>query len=93
MPACVRACGCCEQDPKLHFNATKYGSVMSAISVPNLFMPFFGGMFLDAKGYKKGIVLFLMIELVGGCCRCWCWRLVLVLAFDVNTVTVLPLDL
>ncbi|CAN0431313.1 unnamed protein product, partial [Laminaria digitata] len=55
----------CEQDPNLHFNSTKYGTVMSAISVPNLFMPFFGGMFLDAKGHKQGIVLFLMIELIG----------------------------
>lgn len=83
-----------EQDPKLHFNATKYGSVMSAISVPNLFMPFFGGMFLDAKGHKNGIVLFLMIELIGGLLsvsalvfgvRC-------LSAFDVGTVGKCPLD-
>ncbi|CAN0458507.1 unnamed protein product, partial [Hapterophycus canaliculatus] len=53
------------QDPKLHFNETKYGSVMSAISIPNLFMPFFGGVFLDSKGHNKGIMLFLTLELVG----------------------------
>eukprot|EP00903_Cladosiphon_okamuranus_P016917 g15595.t1 len=53
------------EDPDLHFNETKYGSVMSAISIPNLFMPFFGGVFLDSKGHKTGIVLFLSLELVG----------------------------
>lgn len=53
------------QDPNLHFNETKYGSLMSAISVPNLFMPFVGGLFLDAKGHKQGIRLFLTIELIG----------------------------
>lgn len=53
------------QDPDLHFNETKYGAVMSAISLPNLFMPFFGGLFLDSKGHKTGIMLFLTLELVG----------------------------
>eukprot|EP00752_Nemacystus_decipiens_P008829 g7880.t1 len=53
------------QDPNLHFNETKYGAVMSAISLPNLFMPFFGGLFLDSKGHKTGIMLFLSLELVG----------------------------
>ncbi|CAN0398551.1 unnamed protein product [Pylaiella littoralis] len=53
------------EDPKLHFNETKYGSLVSAISMPNLFMPFFGGLFLDSKGHKKGIILFLTLELLG----------------------------
>eukprot|EP00752_Nemacystus_decipiens_P008830 g7881.t1 len=53
------------QDPNLRFNETKYGAVMSAIFLPNLFMPFFGGLFLDSKGHNTGIVLFLSLELVG----------------------------
>lgn len=53
------------QDPKLHFNETKYGSVISAMSIPNLFMPFFGGLFLDSKGHKHGVILFLCLELIG----------------------------
>ncbi|CAM9687208.1 unnamed protein product [Ectocarpus sp. 13 AM-2016] len=53
------------EDPKLHFNETKYGTVMSAISIPNLFMPFFGGLFLDSKGHKQGIIIFLSLELIG----------------------------
>lgn len=38
---------------------------MSAISIPNLFMPFFGGLFLDSKGHKQGIIIFLSLELIG----------------------------
>lgn len=53
------------KDPNLNFNETKYGSLMSAISFPNLFMPFFGGLFLDSNGHKQGILLFLGIQLVG----------------------------
>ncbi|CAN0398522.1 unnamed protein product [Pylaiella littoralis] len=53
------------EDPNLHFNETKYGSLLSAISIPNLFMPFVGGLFLDSKGHKPGIVLFLTVALVG----------------------------
>lgn len=52
-------------DPGLKFNETKYGALVSSVSIPNLFMPFFGGLLLDAKGHKQGIVLFLMITLVG----------------------------
>jgi hypothetical protein len=36
-------------DKSLHFSSVKYGSLMSAQSLPNVFMPFLGGLVLDSK--------------------------------------------
>jgi hypothetical protein len=36
-------------DRALHFSSVKYGSLMSAQSLPNVFMPFLGGLVLDSK--------------------------------------------
>ena len=36
-------------DKKLGIDHAEFGAFMSAVSVPNLFIPFFGGLFLDIR--------------------------------------------
>ncbi|KAG5186912.1 major facilitator superfamily domain-containing protein [Tribonema minus] len=52
-------------NPKLNFTGVKYGSIMSAQSLPNIVMPFLGGVILDSKGPRVGIKTFLAIALAG----------------------------
>ncbi|KAG5184709.1 hypothetical protein JKP88DRAFT_268504, partial [Tribonema minus] len=51
--------------PSLHFNAIKYGSIMSAQSLPNVLMPFFGGIILDSKNSRVGLRTFLAVTVAG----------------------------
>jgi hypothetical protein len=70
------------RDPTLNFTSTKYGALLSASILPNIFMPFIGGVLLDKKGSRKGLVLFLSTSLVGyGIFVCAIWLAWYPLAF------------
>jgi len=52
-------------DPNLHMNSTMYGTLVASFSMFSMFMPLFGGHYIDTCGHRNGMVLFLMIGLVG----------------------------
>ena len=51
--------------PTFPLTHTEFGSFQSALSVPNLFIPFLGGLLLDIRGSPSGTLLFLAFTLVG----------------------------
>lgn len=51
-------------DPTFPISNTMYGALISAVSVPNMFLPLIGGRFLDKKGHRS-IMLFLLWICVG----------------------------
>ena len=51
--------------PAFPLSHTQFGSFQSALSVPNLFIPFLGGLLLDLRGSPSGTTLFLLLTLVG----------------------------
>ncbi|GMH95521.1 hypothetical protein TL16_g13179 [Triparma laevis f. inornata] len=52
-------------DPLLHMNSTLYGTFVASFSMANLFMPFYGGLYIDKCGHRSGLLLFLSVGLVG----------------------------
>ncbi len=52
-------------DPRLHMNETRYGLLLSMTSLPNFFIPFLGGVFLDKRGHRFATLLFLFLVLIG----------------------------
>lgn len=51
-------------DPTFPITNTMYGALISAVSVPNMFLPLFGGRLLDKSGHKS-IIFFLVWICVG----------------------------
>ena len=51
--------------PTFPLTHTQFGSFQSALSLPNLFIPFLGGLLLDLRGSPLGTCLFLLLTLVG----------------------------
>lgn len=51
-------------DPTFPITNTMYGALISAVSVPNMFIPLFGGRLLDKSGHKS-IIFFLVWICVG----------------------------
>lgn len=51
-------------DPAFPITNTMYGALISAVSVPNMFIPLFGGRLLDKSGHKS-ILFFLVWICVG----------------------------
>ena len=51
--------------PTFPLTHTEFGSFQSALSLPNLFIPFLGGLLLDLRGSPSGTLLFLAFTLVG----------------------------
>ena len=51
--------------PTFPITHTQFGSFQSALSLPNLFIPFLGGLLLDLRGSPSGTLLFLAFTLVG----------------------------
>lgn len=51
-------------DPSFPITNTMYGALISAVSVPNMFLPLFGGRWLDKSGHRS-IRLFLVWICVG----------------------------
>lgn len=51
-------------DPDFPITNTMYGALISAVSVPNMFLPLFGGRLLDKSGHKS-IIFFLAWICVG----------------------------
>lgn len=52
-------------DPKIHFTGTMYGTLVSCQSLPNVVMPVLGGLILDSRGHRLGLIVFLLIALLG----------------------------
>jgi MFS family permease len=52
-------------DKSFGLDHTQLGMFQSALSVPNLFMPILGGLFLDQRGNSRGTILMLCICLIG----------------------------
>ena len=52
-------------DEEFGLDHTKLGLFQSAVSIPNLFMPVLGGLFLDRKGSAKGTMICLALCLIG----------------------------
>ncbi|GMH89339.1 hypothetical protein TrST_g962 [Triparma strigata] len=52
-------------DPLLNMNSTLYGTFVASFSMANLFMPFYGGLYIDKCGHRSGLLLFLSIGLLG----------------------------
>ena len=44
---------------------TRYGLLLSMTSLPNFFIPFLGGIFLDKRGHRFATLLFLFLVLIG----------------------------
>lgn len=53
------------EDPRLHLSETRYGVLLSMTSLPNFFIPFLGGVFLDKRGHRFATLLFLFLVLIG----------------------------
>lgn len=53
------------EDPRLHLSETRYGLLLSMTSLPNFFIPFLGGVFLDKRGHRFATLLFLFLVLIG----------------------------
>lgn len=53
------------EDPRLHLSETRYGLLLSMSSLPNFFIPFLGGVFLDRRGHRFATLLFLFLVLMG----------------------------
>ena len=51
--------------PTFPLTHAEFGSFQSALSLPNLFIPFLGGLLLDLRGSPSGTLLFLAFTLVG----------------------------
>ena len=51
--------------PTFPLTHTQFGSFQSALSLPNLFIPFLGGLLLDLRGSPSGTLLFLAFTLIG----------------------------
>ncbi|TFJ85289.1 hypothetical protein NSK_003712 [Nannochloropsis salina CCMP1776] len=54
-------------DARLHLSETRYGLLLSMSSLPNFFIPFLGGVFLDKRGHRFATLLFLFLVLLGQC--------------------------
>jgi hypothetical protein len=52
-------------DPELGLTHAQFGTFMSALSIPNMILPFVGGLFLDMRGSRTGTVLMLLIATAG----------------------------
>ena len=52
-------------DPEFNLDHTKLGMWQSAVSVPNMFVPVLGGLFLDHKGSAHGTILALSLCVLG----------------------------
>lgn len=52
-------------DKELGLSHAEYGSFQSAVSIPNLFVPFLGGLLLDLRDSRYGILLFLSLCTIG----------------------------
>jgi len=46
-------------------NNAKYNLLYSVYSLPNLFLPFLGGQFIDKIGLRKGVFLFSVVLIIG----------------------------
>ena len=53
--------------PSFPLTHAQFGAFQSALSVPNLFIPFLGGLLLDLRGSPSGTVVFLLFTLLGHC--------------------------
>ncbi|CAK4078380.1 unnamed protein product [Aphanomyces euteiches] len=51
-------------DPVVPVSNTMYGALNSAVSIPNMIVPFFGGHVLDSKGHDS-ILIFLVVMCIG----------------------------
>src|SRR5688572_14350887 len=52
-------------DKEFGLDHTQMGLFQSAVSIPNLFMPLLGGLFLDHRGNSLGTIVMLIITLIG----------------------------
>lgn len=52
-------------DPEFHLTHAQFGSFQSALSLPNLIVPFIGGLLLDIRGSRAGTLLFLSLAFIG----------------------------
>lgn len=52
-------------DTDFGLDHTRLGLFQSAVSIPNLFMPVLGGIFLDHRGSAKGTIIMLSLCLIG----------------------------
>ncbi|OQR85153.1 Major Facilitator Superfamily (MFS) [Thraustotheca clavata] len=57
-------------DPTYPITNTMYGAINSAVSIPNMILPFVGGHMLDRKGYRC-ILLFLVMMVFGQTLFAW----------------------
>ena len=46
-------------------SSTRFGTLLSAPSLPNLVMPIFSGLFVDNQGHERGALLFTVVALLG----------------------------
>jgi len=53
------------EDKELSIDHAKFGAFQSAVSIPNLFVPFLGGLLLDLRDSRYGILLFLGLCTLG----------------------------
>lgn len=53
------------KDPSFELTHAQAGALQSAISVPNLFLPFFGGLALDFRSAPRATMFFLLLTIIG----------------------------
>jgi MFS family permease len=52
-------------DPDLNISHTEFGYLQASVSLPNVILPFLGGIFLDIKGTGFGAVVLNAIVVIG----------------------------